>query len=71
MTDEIAITVDLEGLTLGELEELEKASKVSDLIRILGPYVKNPPIRELPVRALQALAERVQEQIRTWQAAKN
>ncbi len=71
MSDEIEVVVDLKGLTLGELAELEASTKVSDLIRILEPYVKKPPIRSLPVEALQVLAVRLQEQIRILQAAKN
>lgn len=76
MTDKLRVTVDMDALTIGDLELFEKwqggGYKASELIAFLSRVAKTEtPIREMPMSSLKEILAAIQEAVGEAQNPKN
>lgn len=61
----LKLVVDRDALTVGDMEDLENASKLSDLLTWISTHaqVDRAALRKLPARDLRALGEHLRAEI--------
>ena len=70
-TEEISVLVDIDNLTIGDLELLETPGSAKVFIDTLQKAVVGTDVRTLPLSALRSLAANIMESMREVGEAKN
>lgn len=70
-TEEITLLVDIDNLTIGDLETLETPGSAKNFIDTLQKAVIGTDVRTLPLSALRSLATRIMESMREIGDEKN
>jgi len=68
---ELELVINVDDLTLGQLEALEQPKSLTQMLDLLQPMIKNYDVRQLPVGALRQLIERVREAVQGATRSKN
>lgn len=69
--DKIELRVDLDALSIGDLETLETSKSIGVQIQILQRAINNVDLRKLPLRRLPEIVARVRDSIQRTIAQKN
>jgi hypothetical protein len=65
------LVVDIDRLTIGDLERLEKPENTTAFIDLLQKAVTNLSIRDLPLTAIKQIAEAIRHEISGIRNSKN
>ena len=67
----IELVIDIDELTIGDLEKLEAPESTSGFIDLLQKAVKNTDIRKLPLGSIATIARAIKEEIKKESLGKN
>ena len=67
----LELEIDIDALTIGDLEKLEKPDSTTAFIDLLQRAVVGTDIRELPLGAIASIARAVKDEITKGTVAKN